>query len=96
MTLISKVIVAALVISAVVFPGLAVDVLGRINAAMLASFNAYYIYAVGLMLLFCLLVGLGPWGSRRRGIASSGACCSLWWSVLCSWRVVCRRFRKPC
>ncbi|QFT86117.1 Glycine betaine transporter OpuD [Halomonas sp. THAF12] len=66
-TLISKLVVAALVVFAVAFPDQAVGVLGSLNAAMLSSFNAYYIYAVGLMLLFCLIVGFGPWGSIRLG-----------------------------
>lgn len=66
-TLISKVIIALLVIYTVSFPQSAVAVLGEVNAMLLATFNAYYIYAVALFLIFCILCCVSPYGKLRLG-----------------------------
>jgi choline-glycine betaine transporter len=52
-TLISKMVIAMLVIYTVAFPDQAVKVLGQVNTLLLATFNSYYIYAVATFLVFC-------------------------------------------
>ena len=66
-TLISKAVVALLVIYAAAFPDHAVAALGRLNGLLLATFNSYYIYAVALFLIFCLFCALSPFGKIRLG-----------------------------
>lgn len=66
-TLLSKVIIATLVIYAAVYPNKAVEVLGDLNSSLLARFNSYYIYAVTAMLLFCLYLGCSRFGRIKLG-----------------------------
>ncbi|WP_036230841.1 BCCT family transporter [Marinobacterium jannaschii] len=66
-TLVSKTIIALLVVYAVSFPDNAVRILGQINSALLATFNSYYIYAVAFFLIFCLGCCLSPYGRLCLG-----------------------------
>ncbi|WP_116474153.1 BCCT family transporter [Zobellella maritima] len=66
-TLTSKAIITLLVIYTVALPDHAVGLLGRINTLLLASFNSYYIYSVGLFLIFCLAVSISRFGKIKLG-----------------------------
>ena len=61
----SKGIMVALVIWALVFPGNANDVLGGLNWSLLESFNAFYIVIVGLFAFFLLVVAILPQTGKR-------------------------------
>ncbi|SIT05295.1 BCCT family transporter [Neptunomonas antarctica] len=67
-TLISKIVIALLVIYTVSFPDKAVAALGEINTMLLATFNSYYIYSVALFLIFCLGCCISPFGKLRLGL----------------------------
>lgn len=64
---ISKIVIAMLVIYTVAFPDKAVSILGSINSILLATFNSYYIYSVGIFLIFCLFCCLSPYGKLKLG-----------------------------
>ncbi|MBD5772670.1 BCCT family transporter [Marinomonas colpomeniae] len=66
-TLISKTVIALLVIYTVAFPDQAVKVLGQVNTLLLATFNTYYIYAVATFLIFCFACCLSPFGKLKLG-----------------------------
>lgn len=66
-TITSKVVIAALVIMAIVFPDKAAELLGSINSALLATFNSYYIFSVSLFLIFCIGMAVSPIGKVRLG-----------------------------
>ncbi|MGZ7459816.1 BCCT family transporter [Pseudomonas sp. Ma2-10] len=66
-TLLSKLIIVALVIYAVVYPDSAVNFLGNINDFLLSNFNTYYIYAVSALLIFCFFVSCSRFGRIRLG-----------------------------
>ena len=61
----SKSIMVALVIWALVWPANANGVLGSINARLLESFNAFYIIIVGLFFFFLLIVAILPSTGKR-------------------------------
>ncbi|MDI3325782.1 BCCT family transporter [Pontibacterium granulatum] len=66
-TITSKVVIAALVIMAIVFPDKAAELLGSINSVLLATFNSYYIFSVSLFLIFCIGMAVSPIGKVRLG-----------------------------
>ncbi|WP_299354403.1 BCCT family transporter [uncultured Shimia sp.] len=67
--LLSKGIMVALVIWALVWPANANGVLGSLNWTLLESFNSFYIIIVGLFIFFLLVVALLPGtGSRVMGL----------------------------
>jgi len=66
-TLISKVVIALLVIYTVAFPDKAVAALGELNTLLLATFNSYYIYAVATFLIFCIACCISPFGKLKLG-----------------------------
>ena len=63
--LISKGIMVALVIWALVFPGNANSTLGSLNWKLLEGFNSFYIVIVGLFLFFLAIVAIIPSTGRR-------------------------------
>ncbi|MEM7296397.1 MAG: BCCT family transporter, partial [Pseudomonadota bacterium] len=63
---ISKIIVASLVIWAVVFPEQAGAVLNAINSFILSNTAYWYIWIVALFVLMCLLLALWPAAGRLR------------------------------
>lgn len=63
-TVISKVIIAALVVWCIVWPEWAGEVLGAWNSAILASFAAWYIWVVAFFVIVCL--GLAIWPTAGR------------------------------
>ena len=63
---ISKSIMVALVIWALVWPANANGVLGSLNSRLLESFNAFYIIIVGLFFFFLLIVAALPGTGKRR------------------------------
>ncbi|MEC3862091.1 BCCT family transporter [Mesobacterium sp. TK19101] len=63
--LISKGIMVALVLWALVFPGNANSTLGSWNSQILASFNAFYIVIVGLFFVFLAAVAIIPATGKR-------------------------------
>ena len=66
--LISKGIMVALVIWALVWPLNANGTLSAWNWALLEGFNAFYIIIVGIFAFFCFIVAIVPsWGSKRLG-----------------------------
>ncbi len=66
--LISKGIIVALVLWALVFPANANDTLGSLNGSLLKIFNQFYIYIVGFFAFFLLVVALLPkTGARVMG-----------------------------
>ena len=67
--LISKSVMVALVIWALVFPGNANSVLGSVNWNLLKGFNAFYIVIVGLFAFFLAVLAILPQtGSRLMGV----------------------------
>jgi len=65
---VSKLIMALLVIWALMWPGNANDSLGSINGTLLKGFNSFYIVIVGLFAFFLAVVAIIPQtGSRRMG-----------------------------
>ncbi len=63
--LISKGIMVALVLWALVFPANANDTLGSLNSQILAVFNQFYIVIVGFFAFFLLVVAIIPSTGRR-------------------------------
>ncbi len=67
--LISKGIMVALVIWALVFPANANSTLGSLNWRLLEGFNSFYIIIVGLFLFFLAVVAILPsTGKRKMGL----------------------------
>ncbi|MGB7336504.1 MAG: BCCT family transporter [Salaquimonas sp.] len=64
--LISKGIMVALVLWALMFPGNASSSLGSLNSTLLAGFNSFYIIIVGLFVVFLAVVAIIPSTGRRR------------------------------
>ncbi len=68
----SKVLIAALVIWAIVFPEQSGAVLNKINALILASFNYWYIWTVTLFVVVCIALAIWPTAGRLKlGTADS-------------------------
>ncbi len=66
--LISKGIMVAIVLWALIFPSGANDTLGAWKWGLLEGFNTFYVLSVGLFFFFLLLLAVVPsWGSRRLG-----------------------------
>ena len=66
--LISKSIMVALVLWALVWPGNANAVLSYVNSTLLNGFNGFYIIAVGLFAFFLFVLALLPaTGSKKLG-----------------------------
>ena len=63
--LISKAIMVALVLWALVFPANATSTLGSLNGRLLEVFNSFYIVVVGLFFFFLAIVALIPATGRR-------------------------------
>ena len=63
--LISKTVMALLVIWALVWPLNANNMLGEINWALLEGFNTFYIISVGVFAFFCFAVAIIPSSGRR-------------------------------
>jgi len=64
--LISKGIMVALVLWALVWPGNASSNLGSLNSRLLEGFNAFYIIIVGLFFFFLAVVAIIPSTGRRK------------------------------
>lgn len=64
--LISKGIMVALVLWALMFPGNASSSLGSLNSTLLAGFNSFYIIIVGLFVFFLFIVAIIPSTGKRR------------------------------
>ena len=63
--LISKGIMVALVLWALVFPGYANSTLSSWNSAILASFNSFYVIITGLFFFFLAIIAIIPSTGRR-------------------------------
>lgn len=63
--LLSKGIMVALVLWAMIWPGSASDTLGAVNTRVLELFNSFYIVAVGAFVFFLLLLAIIPQTGRR-------------------------------
>ena len=63
--LISKSVMVALVLWALIFPLSANDVLSSINWSLLEGFNTFYIISVGLFFFFVIIVALVPSVGKR-------------------------------
>ena len=63
--LISKGIMVALVLWALVFPGNANSTLGSFNSLILASFNSFYVVITGLFFFFLAIIAIIPATGRR-------------------------------
>ncbi|MEM7236824.1 MAG: BCCT family transporter [Pseudomonadota bacterium] len=63
--LISKIIIAGLVIWALVWPGNANSQLGSFNGTLLDTFNSFYVIAVGCFAFFLFAVAIWPSSARR-------------------------------
>ncbi|MEZ5480427.1 MAG: BCCT family transporter, partial [Thiolinea sp.] len=63
--LISKIGMALLVIWAAIWPEQAKQVLSSLNGALLNNFNAFYIIAVGIFMVFCFVIAIIPSSGRR-------------------------------
>ena len=70
--LISKGIMVALVVWALVWPGNASSVLSSVNGTLLNGFNSFYIISVGLFAFFLFILALLPaTGSKKLGTAET-------------------------
>ena len=70
--LISKAIMVALVVWALVWPGNASSVLSTVNSTLLNGFNSFYIIAVGLFAFFLFVLAILPaTGSKKLGTADT-------------------------
>jgi len=69
--LISKGIMIALVLWALIFPANANGTLGSINGQLLEIFNQFYVIIVGLFFFFLIIVAILP-GTGRRVMGASG------------------------
>ena len=66
--LVSKLIIACIVIWAVVNPEMAGKILGDLKTWSFNNLNYYYTYAVAFFIIVCLLIAIYPkWGSRKLG-----------------------------
>jgi len=65
-TISAKILIGALVIWAVAFPEQAGGVLNTFNAFILENFGAWYIYAVAIFVLVCLLLAAWPTAGRLK------------------------------
>ncbi|MEM7544718.1 MAG: BCCT family transporter [Pseudomonadota bacterium] len=63
-TVISKIIISALVVWAIVWPDWAGTVLGNWNSIILANFAAWYIWVVAFFIIVCLGLALWPTAGR--------------------------------
>ncbi|MEM9625680.1 MAG: BCCT family transporter [Pseudomonadota bacterium] len=63
--LISKTIMVALVLWALIWPANANGVLGSFNAQLLESFNSFYIVIVGLFVVFLIIIAALPQTGKR-------------------------------
>lgn len=63
--LISKVAMALLVIWAAVWPDKAKEMLSYFNSTLLNNFNAFYVIAVGVFMVFCFAIAIIPSSGRR-------------------------------
>ncbi len=70
--LISKSIMVALVVWALVWPGNASSVLSAVNGSLLNGFNGFYIVSVGIFAFFLFVLALLPaTGSKKLGTAET-------------------------
>lgn len=70
--LISKTIMVALVLWALVWPGNASSVLSAVNGSLLNGFNGFYIISVGVFAFFLFVLALLPaTGSKKLGTAGT-------------------------
>ncbi|MFL4471807.1 BCCT family transporter [Tateyamaria armeniaca] len=70
--LISKAIMVALVLWALVWPGNASSVLSSVNGTLLNGFNGFYIISVGIFAFFLFVLALLPaTGSKKLGTANT-------------------------
>lgn len=65
-TVISKIIIVALVIWAAAWPGNANKILGAFNGSLLDVFNQFYIVSAGIFFFFCLIIAIIPATGKRR------------------------------
>lgn len=65
-TVISKIIIVALVIWAAAWPGNANSLLGEYNGKILGVFNQFYIVSAGIFFFFCLIIAIIPATGKRR------------------------------
>ncbi|MEO0910864.1 MAG: BCCT family transporter, partial [Pseudomonadota bacterium] len=63
--MLSKGIMVALVLWALIWPGNANSTLGSFNGALLESFNQFYIIIVGLFAFFLFAVAILPYSGRK-------------------------------
>ncbi|MEP3344960.1 MAG: BCCT family transporter [Litoreibacter sp.] len=70
--LISKLIMVALVVWALVWPGNASSVLSAVNGTLLNGFNSFYVVSVGIFAFFLFVLALLPaTGSKKLGTADT-------------------------
>ena len=70
--LISKTIMVALVLWALVWPGNASSILSAVNGSLLNGFNSFYIISVGLFAFFLFVLAILPaTGSKKLGTAET-------------------------
>ncbi|MEO9819029.1 MAG: BCCT family transporter [Paracoccaceae bacterium] len=70
--LISKTIMVALVIWALVWPGNASSVLSAVNSTLLNAFNSFYVISVGIFAFFLFILAILPaTGSKKLGTADT-------------------------
>ena len=65
-TITAKILVGALVVWALAFPGNAASVLGTLNGVILASFNYWYVYVMAFFVIVCAGLALWPASGRMR------------------------------
>ncbi len=66
--IVSKVLIALIVLWAAIFPDQAGKVLGDMKSWSFANLNYYYTYAVGFFVIVCLVIAIHPrWGKTKLG-----------------------------
>ncbi len=65
-TITAKLLIAALILWAMIFPKRSSSFLGGINEAILASFGFWYIYAMAFFVIVCLALAIWPSSGRLK------------------------------
>jgi choline/carnitine/betaine transport len=65
-TITSKIAVGGLILWAIAFPDKAAEVLGGLNAIILATFSYWYVYAMAFFVILCFVLALWPAAGKLR------------------------------
>ncbi len=64
--IISKIVIAALIVWAIAVPETAASVLGDLNGSLLGIFSSWYVYVVAVFLIVCIILAIIPSTGRLK------------------------------